>query len=264
MASQRSSVPPRTTDPRVASFVVLQRRAEISAARQRLIDRGLSSAEPTAMQRLVARVHNLGRRLTSAPDPRTDPIKSWDVELALEAIEAAVDRDEAVLDMGSIGCAILPALNRLGYRNLHGVDLNPQVVRMPDRDVIDYSVQDMTATNFGDGAFSAITSISAIEHGLDADALLREVARLLRPGGVFLFSTDYWPDKIDTSGVVLFDLSWTIFDADEVTALVRTGEDHGLAPAGDVERVLNTVDERPINFTGRDYTFLFGALTRTA
>jgi SAM-dependent methyltransferase len=263
MASQRSSVPPRTTDPRVASFAVLQRRAEISAARQRLVDRGLSSPEPNALQRLVWRVRDVGRRLSGGLDPRTDPIKSWDVELALEAIEAAIDRDEAVLDMGTIGCAILPALNRLGYRNLHGVDLNPQVMQMPDHDAIDYSVQDMTATNFGDCAFSAITSISAIEHGLDADSLLREVARLLRPGGVFLFSTDYWPDKIDTSDAVQFHLSWTIFDAHEVTALVRIGENHGLTPAGDVERTLHAVDERPIHFTGRDYTFLFGALTRT-
>lgn len=228
------------------------------------MDRGLISAEPTARQRLVQPAVELARRLSGAPDLRPDAIKSWDVELALEAIEASVDRNAAVLDMGSVACAILPALHRLGYQRLHGVDLDPQVLRMPCHDAIDYSTQDMTATNFEDATFSAITSISVIEHDLQADALLREVARLLRPGGVFLFSTDYWPDKIDTSGVMLFDLPWAIFSAEEIAAIVRCAADHGLAPAGDVELVLRGVDEQPVSFADRDYTFLFGALTRTA
>ena len=246
------------------SFAVLRRRDEIDAAHRRLVDRSLCPAEAVGLRRLAQRGVDAARRLTGVPHLRPDPVKSWDVELALAAIEAVIDRDEAILDMGSVGCAILPALLRLGYRNLHGVDLDRNVLRMAGRDTIDYSTQDMTATNFDDASFGAITSISVIEHGLDAGALLREVARLLRPGGLFLFSTDYWPDKIDTSGVRLFDLSWTIFSADEITGLVDDAARYGLTAPPDYDRVLRAVDERPVDFADRRYTFLFGALTRAA
>jgi SAM-dependent methyltransferase len=180
----------------------------------------------------------------------------------IQAIEAEVGKDEAVLDMGAVGSAILPSLHRLGYRRLYGIDLNPQVRDMPFNSIVDYSVQDMTATRFEDGSMAAITSISVIEHGDHGDALLREVARLLRPGGLFLFSTDYWPQKIDTSGVVLFGLSWRIHTAEEIKAFAASAERHGLAPADELDGVLERAQERPVHFAGRDYTFLFGTLVR--
>ncbi len=244
-----------------SEFAVLHRRDEIDAAHRRLVDRGLLPPVAAGAQRVAQRAGDAVRRVTGTPHLRPDPIKSWDVELALGAIEAQVGHDDPVLDMGAIGCPILPVLRTLGYRDLHGVDLDPNVRRMPGAGAINYSVQDMTATGFDDASFAAITAMSVIEHGLDADALLTEVARLLRPGGVFLFSTDYWPDKIDTSGVRLFEMSWTIFSADEMDALVSDATTHGLTAPVDLATVLQDVDERPIDFADRRYTFLFGALT---
>jgi SAM-dependent methyltransferase len=242
-------------------FAVLRRRDEIDAAHRRLVERGLMPPAANGIARVAQRAGDAARRVTGAPHLRPDPIKSWDVELALRAIEAQLGFDDPVLDMGSVGCPILPALHSLGYHDLHGVDLDPNVRRMPDGAAIDYSVQDMTSTRFADDSFAAITSMSVIEHGLDADALLTEVARLLRPGGMFLFSTDYWPDKIDTSGVRLFDMSWTIFSADEIGALIDGAGARGLAAPVDLAAALHAVDERPIDFADRRYTFLFGALT---
>ena len=100
-----------------------------------------------------------------------------------------------------------------------------------------------------------------IEHGVADEALLAEVGRLLRPGGVFLFSTDYWPEKIDTRGIDLFGLPWRIFSRAEIDALVERAAAYDLrpsAPLGD----LAAGAERPIHFAQRDYTFLFGALSR--
>ena len=254
----------RTNNLQGASFAVLRSRDEIHAAERRLVDRHLISAEPKAGERLLQRVGELARWPSAAANLRPDPIKSWDVELALEAIGASVDRSESVLDMGTVGCAVLPALHELGYERLYGVDLNPQVLHIPSHHAIRYSALDMTATNFDDATFSAITSISVIEHGVHAETLFREVARLLRPGGVFLFSTDYWPEKIDTSDVTLFDLAWTIFSAEEIADLVHCAAGYGLAPAGEIAPTLLNVDARPVSFADRHYTFLFGALTRNA
>jgi SAM-dependent methyltransferase len=164
--------------------------------------------------------------------------------------------------MGSVGCAILPALHRLGYRDLHGIDLNPQVCDMAHADAIDYVVGDLTRTPWPDGHFAAITSISVIEHGVDDDALLAEVARLLRSGGVFLFSTDYWPAKIDTSGIQLFDLDWRIFSAEDIDAFVAAAKKRGLHPVGDHRAPIASAASKPIHFADRDYTFLSGALVR--
>ncbi len=156
---------------------------------------------------------------------------------------------------------MLPALKRLGYRNLFGIDLNPAVLKMPDADVINYAVGDLLSTPWPDGHFAGISAISVIEHGVPDDELCREVGRLLRPGGVFVFTTDYWPQKIVTTER-MFDRDWRIFDETEIEALVARAESHNLHPASDPGSVIRDIGSPPIHFAGKDYTFLYGAFIR--
>jgi SAM-dependent methyltransferase len=250
-----------STDPGALRFAVLQRRGDIEAA-ERELARGRLIEAPAPSRGAAATI----RRALRRPDPadllRSDPIKSWDVLRALRALPGIAEPDDPVLDMGSVACPILPALRRQGYRRLHGIDLDPRVRRMPGAEEIDYRVGDLTRTDWPDGRFAAVTAISVIEHGVTLADLLREVARLLRPGGAFVFSTDYWPQKIPTDGVRLFDLPWTIFSAEEIDELVRLAADHGLWPTTDPGAAIRAVDERPIDFAGRSYTFLYGAFER--
>jgi SAM-dependent methyltransferase len=207
------------------------------------------------------------RRALGRPDPAElapDPLKSWDVLHAIEGITSSVDPKDPVLDVGSFASAILPCLRLLDYRSLVGIDLDPRVVAMPYAGEIEYVVGDLTRTGWPDGSFAAITAISVIEHGVEPEALLREVARLLRPGGLFLFSTDYWPQKIDTTGVELFGLPWRIFSREEMKAFLEQAETHGLSPLGGAGSALLDAQERAIQFESRGYTFLFGALRRGA
>jgi SAM-dependent methyltransferase len=205
--------------------------------------------------------------LLGRPSLAPDPIKSWDVLKILKAVTETTANTAAILDMGSVACPILAALYRLGYRDLHGVDLDPRVREMPHAQAIDYRQADMTATPWPDASFAAITAVSVIEHGFDRSALLDEVARLLSPGGVFIFSTDYWPQKISTDGVRLFGLDWRIFSAEEIAELIDGASERKLYPVGDprvTSRAL--VAERssapPISYKRRDYTFLYGAFVR--
>jgi 2-polyprenyl-3-methyl-5-hydroxy-6-metoxy-1,4-benzoquinol methylase len=242
-------------------FAVLSSRQQIDVAWQKLRAEGLVDELPRDP---VARIKRLLRPSSAATALVPDPIKSWDVLRAIEAIQRRCDPGDAVLDMGSVGCAIAPALHRLGYREVHGIDLDPRVAGMAHADAVHYRVGDMTASPYGDSSFSAITAISVIEHGFQPEPLLREVTRLLKPGGFFFFSTDYWPEKIDTSNRRLFGMSWDIFSAEEIERFLSDARAVGLTTTSESSTALRAVNGRPISYEGFQYTFLAGALVRAS
>jgi len=81
-------------------------------------------------------------------------------------------------------------------RQVMGADLDPGVVEgarraaahHPEAGHVEFSVQDVTATDFSDASFDAVLSMETVEH-VDDDAYIREIARVLRPGGLFILST---------------------------------------------------------------------------
>jgi SAM-dependent methyltransferase len=242
-------------EPSLLEFAVLLEQSQIAAADSELQQRGLLDAAPD-----VGRRHRIVRRLLRQPDPAL-VLKTWDVQRSVDAFVARLDPSDAILDIGCFACDMLPALKRMGYRNLFGIDLNPAVLQMPDADVINYTIGDLLATPWPDGHFAGVSAISVIEHGVPDDELCREVARLLRPGGVLVFTTDYWPQKIVTTER-MFDLDWRIFDETEIEALVAVARSHNLHPVADPGSLIRDVGSPPIHFAGKDYTFLYGAFIR--
>ncbi len=236
------------------SVEILQSDSEIKKARTELDRRGLSCLEPWWLRQL--------RRLGLWPGVSVgDAIKSWDVLSTTEFIENHVSKEHPVLDIGAYASEIPVILHRLGYTNLAGVDLNPNLRNMPYAGSIRYEVADFMQTPFASSSFQAVTAISVIEHGFDGIALLNEVYRLLRPGGFFIASFDYWPEKIDTGGMKLFDMSWTIFSADEVTEFIEQATKHGLYPHSRIN--LAAVD-KVVSHAGKNYTFAWLALHKGA
>jgi SAM-dependent methyltransferase len=245
-----------TTDQTASlEFAVLLEQSQIATATDELQRQGLVDPAPA-----VAARARMVRRLLRRPDPAL-VLKTWDVQRSLDAFVARLDPSEAILDIGCFACDMLPALKRLGYSNLYGIDLNPDVLRMPDADVINYTVGDLLSAPWPDGSFAGISAISVIEHGVPDDELCCEVSRLLRPGGVFVFTTDYWPQKIVTTER-MFDRDWRIFDAAEIEALIAVARSHKLHPASDPGSIIRETSRPAIHFAGKDYTFLYGALIR--
>lgn len=236
-------------------FAVLRDPEEILKATHDLQSRGL--LEATAP---IGGLERLRRRVLRHPDPAR-VAKTWDVHRTLAALTARLERSESVLDMGCFACDILPGLRRLDFQSLYGIDLNPSVRQMPYADAIHYTTGDLLATPWPDGQFAAVTAISVIEHGVPDEGLCREVSRLLRPGGVFIFTTDYWPQKIVTTER-MFDLDWRIFDTAEIEALVDVAEAHDLHPTMDPRPAIRDVGTPAIHFAGKDYTFLYGTFIR--
>jgi len=233
---------------------VLQTRDQIDEARRAMLDRGISAIDsPT---RALMRRLRLARGVAVG-----DRLKSWDVSFAVDFIERHVGRGEPVADIGCYASEVLICLHRLGYTRLSGVDLNPKVHRMPYAGAIRYVVSDFMKTPFPDAAFKAITSISVIEHGFRPQALLAELSRLLQPGGIFIASFDYWPEKIDTTGTTFFGMDWLIFSRSDVEQFVAAAAAFGLRPAGALQFEAR---ERAIQCAGKDYTFAALVLRKSA
>lgn len=238
------------------SINVLRRRTDVDAALSRLRARGIQPRRYAGgLAWSVSHVIRTGHRPS-----RPGEIKAWDLELTLDRIRDSVAPDGCVVDLGAFNSAVLPALDRLGYRDLHGVDLDPAVVYGPHANRIRYHVGDFHSMPFlPDGSCDAVTAISTIEHGWRGIDLLREVARVLRVGGLFVASTDYWPEKIETSGVRAFGLDWMIFSAGEIRELLEHARSVGLVPVGDIQL---DADERVIAWKDRHYTFVHMVLQR--
>lgn len=231
---------------------VLQTKAEIALARTRLKEIGADAAD-------AAVIAKLKRNRLWPGKPLGDQVKSWDVWKTVSFLQQHLLPEAAVLDLGAYCCEILPALHRLGFTALTGVDLNPTLPAMPHSDRINYLVGDFLDTSLADGAFAAITAISVIEHGYQPERLFGEVARLLKPGGYFLASIDYWADKIDTSQVKVFGLDWLIFSLKDVEEMFAIASAHGLEPVGEISY---SVGQPLISWQSRDYTFAWVAMRK--
>jgi len=106
-----------------------------------------------------------------------------------------------VLDIGSGRGGGASYLQRyLGPRNTVGVDLSRQAIGFCNRvhgrvDGLSFVRGDAMALPFGDGAFDVATNVESAHCYTDRPAFLRAVARVLRPGGQFLFA-DFTPLKV--------------------------------------------------------------------
>lgn len=231
---------------------VLQSETQYHEARRALRAAGRSALAPPALRAL--------RRWHLLPGLAIGELnKSWDVKRTLDLIEQRIAHSAPVLDLGAY-CSELPvALAHAGYTAVHGIDLNPAVTSMPLAGDVHYTVGDFTRTPYADESFDAITAISVIEHGYQPRRLLPEIARLLRPGGLFIASFDYWPEKIDTGSTTFFGLSWLIFSEQDFHELLDEGQRHGLWPLGDLHPQAH---ERPVHCAGFDYTFAWAVLQK--
>ena len=234
---------------------VLQDIKQVEEARAQLSLRGLGWKRKK-LQSLLARMHLL------RPAPNIgDELKSWDVlrtaNFALENLKPA----DPVLDIGAFASEILIVLHRAGFSNLTGADLNPALRSMPYSNRIRYEITDFLKTPFQAASFAMITAISVIEHGYQPDKLLGEVGRLLKPGGFFIASFDFWPEKIATDGISMFGMDWSIFSTQEVHELIDKARSYGLSLPGEVNLETN---ERPISCLDRHYTFAWLVLKKAA
>src|SRR5260370_38329564 len=96
-----------------------------------------------------------------------------------------------------IGCGqgfgIEIILGRLGAAKVSGIDLDPQMVARAQKRVLlhagraEVSVGDVTAIQAPDQSFDAVFDFGVIHHVPAWEDAIREVWRVLKPGGIFVF-----------------------------------------------------------------------------
>jgi SAM-dependent methyltransferase len=233
---------------------VLKSLMDVSVARKKLHDMGLSC--------LGGSVVRLARRFGLWPGISVgDEIKSWDVLRTMEFVMAHVARESQILDIGAYASEIPCLLHKAGYHHVAAIDLNPNIRRMPFNDSIRYEVGNFMATSYPDQSLDAVTAISVIEHGFDGVRLLKELSRLLRAGGYFIASFDYWPEKIDTTNVKFFGMDWLIFSKEDVAAFVKQAAEYGLVPFGEMKYAAK---DKAIDCGGKQYTFAWMVLKKVS
>jgi SAM-dependent methyltransferase len=188
------------------------------------------------------------------------PEKNWDHLAAVTTILANTKPNARILDAGAeIYSNVLPALFLYGYRDLHGINLS--FTAPTRRGPIRYIPGDLTRTPYPGSSFDAITCMSVIEHGVPLREYFREMFRLLKPGGLLITSTDYFPTPIETRGQVAHDMPIKIFSKPEIEAAIELAKREGFEQTGPIDL---DCDEKPIHWEqfGLDYTFVLFTLKK--
>ena len=120
------------------------------------------------------------------PDPRIDRKFARICELVRAQLPC-----EAFLDAGCGDGRYLAALAAELPARRAGCDISERILETARARVdADFRQANLEALPFADGEFDVVLCSQVIEHVLDADLALAELARVLRPGGTLVISTD--------------------------------------------------------------------------
>jgi SAM-dependent methyltransferase len=120
--------------------------------------------------------------------------------------QSGVSKDGVLVDVGCGKGTFLETLRQRGFARVHGVDVDPRLVEIGRSGRgLSLAVGSAETIPHADGALDAVTSFHVLEHLDDVGSALREVARVLRPGGVFLVEV---PDASKYAAERVFDFFW--------------------------------------------------------
>jgi ubiquinone biosynthesis O-methyltransferase len=118
------------------------------------------------------------------------------VPARLAAFDRVVDnwRGKRVLDLGCGGGFMAEALAERGAL-VTGIDPSPGAIDIARKHAetsglaIGYAVGVGESLDFADDSFDIVVCVDVLEHVADLDRVIAEIARVLKPGGLFLFDT---------------------------------------------------------------------------
>ena len=154
-------------------------------------------------------------------------------------------RNGRVLEIGCGNGDTLRRLRDLGWQDLHGIELSESAARSARRDGFTIKVARIESAldSYADGSFDAIVGAMVLEHLVNPFAVVSQVARKLKPGGEFLFSTVI-RDSLDGR---IFGPYGVCFDFPRHMVFFRKRDLNEMLRA-DFERVQSWHQSTPIDF----------------
>lgn len=103
-------------------------------------------------------------------------------------VPAAPRRGSVLLDVACGGGLLAPHVDGKGYRHI-GLDMSSSALRVAARKRITVLQGDAARLPFGDATVDVVVAGEALEHVTDLAAVVAELCRVLRPGGLFVADT---------------------------------------------------------------------------
>jgi 2-polyprenyl-3-methyl-5-hydroxy-6-metoxy-1,4-benzoquinol methylase len=132
-----------------------------------------------------------------------------------------------LLEIGFGAGALLRAAARAGW-NAEGLEISKPAVDHLSKEGLNLFCGELFEAHYPDGYFDVVVATELLEHVEDPGELVREIARILRPGGLFWATT---PNVSGLSGRFL-GLNWTMVCADHLHLFSRKGVHKLLLSAG--------------------------------
>lgn len=112
---------------------------------------------------------------------------NWDDRLLRERILATLRPTDHVLDLGA-GAGIIPEMHFRGLAaRVAGIDLDERVLQNPMLDEARLATAE--SIPYPDEAFDLVFCDNVMEHLANPERVLREIRRVLKPGGLFIGKT---------------------------------------------------------------------------
>lgn len=196
-----------------------------------------------------------------------DPQKNWDTLKMVAEIFLCETKAPIVLDAGSGAKSVNSQWIRklCPDARLYACDRVEKPVKDFKKNNIEFSIQDMSNTDYPDEFFDYITSLSVIEHGVDVFSFLDESIRILKHGGKLLISTDYWDTKINTEHKFPYGEKYgpmIIFSKEEIEKIIDYAESIGFKLVGSKSNLRCTSKAITWERMQENYTFAFLSLIK--
>jgi 2-polyprenyl-3-methyl-5-hydroxy-6-metoxy-1,4-benzoquinol methylase len=152
------------------------------------------------------------KEYTTRVDDEPNPFTRWNRQYGMaKRCRVVTDRRPPgrLLDVGCGTGLFLDAMRRRGWE-VHGEDMTPVAARLArERFGLEVFEGTLEQARYPDQHFDAVTLWNVIEHVPDPPATIREIGRILRPGGLIVMGTP----NVDALDARLFGRYWALWEA---------------------------------------------------